>query len=140
MSIVAIPRKTLERLSKIAEPEDFKSAVNELMGNQRPIIMLNRILCATYIENEMTSGGIIKPLEVTSESIWQGKAFLVLDVGPAAFVDDERTSFYGQSAKPGDWVVFKSGNSTIIEVNKVPCRIVEDRFVEAIIPDPRMVW
>lgn len=140
MGGVAIPLKTVERLSKLDDPEDFKNAINEMIGNDIPVVMLNRILCATHIESERTPGGIYKPVHVSAESIWQGKAFLVIEVGPAAFVDDTNTSFYGQKVKKGDWVVFKGNHGTILEVNKVPCRIVEDRYVELIISDPRSVW
>jgi hypothetical protein len=143
---VAVPLDTLRRLSKLEDPDEFRTEVHRMMGNQMPEMFLNRILCAVYIENEhyrsATGTGLstlVKAPDAIKEDIWQGKPCLVLAVGPAAFVDDTQTSFYEQSVKPGDWVTFKVSNSTQIEINKVPCRIIEDRFIEAKYSDPRQV-
>lgn len=136
---VAVPHKTLEILSRIFDPEAWKAEIFRMFGNQKPKLAANQVLCAVYIEHEKTAGGIIKPQEVVAEDIWQGKPCMVVDKGPAAFVDNEAVSHYGFNAEPGDWVTFKIGNCTQIEVNKVPCRIIEDRFIQANWPDPRMV-
>jgi co-chaperonin GroES (HSP10) len=136
---LVVPRRSLEELSKCNTPEEFTDLVFKKIDVDKIEVLLNRILTAVYIENEITPGGIIKPTETIAESIWQGKAALVLKVGPAAFEDDTSSSFYGQSVKPGDWVSFRAGNCSQIEISKIPCRIVEDRYIEAIYHDPRMV-
>lgn len=137
---VALPRETLERFSQIVEPDDFAAAVFDQLGDLDHIeVMLNRVLCATYIGHEKTAGGIIKPQPVVAEDIWQNKCALVIKTGPAAFISDSVRNFFSQNVEKGDWAVFKVGNSSQVEINGVPCRIVYDEHIEVIVTDPRMV-
>ena len=143
---VAVPLKTLSFLSGLDDPEEFKVEVNRMIGNAMPEVLLNRVLCAVYIASEKMSDVVgpqgqrlVRTLDAVKEDIWQGKPCLVLKVGPAAFVDDAAMSFYGQKVKPGDWVTFKMVHATQQEINRMPCRIIEDRFIEAIFHDPRHV-
>ena len=136
---LALPRDAVTKYSQIT---DLKKWIVEVFNQVRPEdidISLNRVLCAAYISNERTSGGIIRPHENVAEDIWQGKAALVLKCGPAAFVDTPDVTFHGFTVNPGDWVTFKVGNASQIEFNKYPCRIVADHFIETKVLDPRMV-
>jgi len=143
---VAIPRETLARLSALDDPEEFKVMVNHMIGNAMPEIMLNKILCAVYIASEKWGEKIgpqgqrlIRTQAAVAEDIWQGKPCLVLAVGPAAFVDDAAMSFYGQKVKPGDWITFGIAHARQHELCTIPCRIVEDRYVDQIVKDPRHI-
>lgn len=136
---LALPTKAVEKFSKIT---DLKKYIAEVFAQVMPEMVdlpLNRILCAAYIGSERTSGGIIKPSATVAEDIWQGKAALVLKRGPAAFVDTPEVTFHGFLVNPGDWVTFKVGNSSQIELRGYPCRIVTDHYIESRVPDPRMV-
>jgi hypothetical protein len=136
---LALPTKAVEKYSKIT---DLKKYIAEVIAQVMPEhveISLNRVLCAAYIGSEMTPGGIIKPGSTIAEDIWQGKAALVLKRGPTAFMDSPELSWYGFLVNPGDWVTFKVGNSSQIELRGYPCRIVADSFIESSILDPRMV-
>lgn len=136
---LVLPHRTIDQLSAIKEPKEFKTAVAKMIDVDAIDIYLNRILTIVYIGYEKTAGGIIKPTETKAEDIYQGKTALVLKVGPSAFMDADGWSFQGQRVEAGDWITFKIGNSSQIEINKVACRIVEDRFVETRVRDPRMV-
>jgi hypothetical protein len=138
---VAVPLKTLDKLSKIDDPSEFEAEVRRLMGNAYVEPILNKMVCAVYIENEAlgTTGKLFKPTDLIKESIWQSKTMLVLRCGPAVCEDNEYQSWYGQKIKPGDWVVAKVTAATQVEVETMPCRIIEDRFIDAIVGDPRIV-
>lgn len=139
MPQLALPRKAIEKFSKFKDPKEFAAEVFKQVELDRIAITLNRVLCAAYITSEVTRGGIIRPHDTVAEDIWQGKAALVLKVGPAAFVDSGSTTFDGFSVAPGDWVTFKVGNSSLIEINDYPCRIVLDHYIESRVQDPRMI-
>jgi len=136
---LALPRQAVDKYSKIT---DLKKYIDEAFRQIRPEnidIPLNRILCAAYIDSERTKGGIIRPSENVGEAIWQGKAALVIKCGPAVCVDTNDITFQGFTINPGDWVTFKVGNSSQIEINGYPCRIVSDHFIESKISDPRII-
>lgn len=138
---VTVPLRTLENLSKIVEPEDFKSEVLRMIGNDAPKPLGDRILCAVYIENEQlgTTGKLIKTHTQTQESIWQGKAMLVIDVSPGACLDTSEYSWYGPKIKPGDWIIAKVSATTQTEIKQLPCRLIHDYLVEAVVSDPRHI-
>jgi co-chaperonin GroES (HSP10) len=136
---LAIPRKTIDKFSKIEDPDEFRRTAFDMIEVDRVDVFLNRILCIVYIGHERTRGGIIIPTESKAEDIWQGKCALVLKVGPTAFQDGDGWNFAGSRVDRGDWVTFKIGNSSQIEIQHVPCRIVTDNFIETRIADPRMI-
>ena len=61
-----------------------------------------------------TDGGIIIPQSATgalAEDKWQGKAGLVVAMGPIAFTEDESHKWGGVVPKIGDWVLISIGDS-----------------------------
>lgn len=139
---IRIPWKTLEILSTVSDPEAYKIKVREIIGNYMPRVFLNRVLLAVYISPEAlgTTGKLVRTPESIAEDIWQAKVGLVIRKGPAAFVDDVHTCFYGDKLEVGMWVSASVNNCRQEEINGMPCRIVEDRFIEDEHPDPRVVW
>lgn len=136
---LVLPTKTIEKLTKLKEPEEFRDAVFDMVDVDAIDIYLNRILTVVYLNYGVTAGGIILPDQKKDEDIWQGKVALVLKVGPTAFVDGDGWNFFGQNVTRGDWVTFRINHASQIEIQSVPCRIVTDRYVEMRVPDPRMV-
>ncbi len=100
----------------------------------------SKVLVATYRRPEKTSGGIIQSESNLDEDKWQGVAALVLKLGASAFKDDATTTFSGFEAKQFEWVTFKPSVGVAREFNGLHCRIVEDRFIDAVIEDPTLVW
>ncbi len=143
---VALPLKTLETLSRIAEPDDWAAYVRHRIGNDMPELMLNYVLCAVYIANEnlaevKTQSGVVVPIlkapDAIKEDVWQGKIKLVLACGPAVCVDDQSMSFYGKKIQPGDWVSYPNHTCYPAEVKGIPCQRVQDRFIIDRWRDPR---
>ena len=82
---------------------------------------------------------LFKANETKMEDIWQGKAALVLKVGPDAFVDDATQSFAGSQIEVGDWVAFKVGNAWMMNIRGVPCRLIEDMQIRMKLKDPSIL-
>lgn len=134
-----IPRQTIDKFSKIKDLDDYIAALWDQVQPQNIDVSLNRVLCGVYLTYEKTTGGLILPTDTKAEDIWQGKAAYVIKVGASAFKDSSEVNFNGFSVQPGDWVTFKIGNASQLEINQYPCRIVLDHFIEAKITDPRMI-
>lgn len=129
----------LEEIAKASDPRKvLMSKVGDLKGVE---LMGNRVLVAIYVAPEKTSGGIIRPTSQLKEDIFQGSVGLVLKMGPAAFEDDGRINvyFYGQSARVGEWVVFRPGDARRVQINGVDCRFVEDSLIDMVVSDPECI-
>lgn len=136
MSLV-LPRRAIESVSKSDDP---KAEILKHVGNLSGIdIMYNMVLLAAYIRPNVTKGGIIRPDQNQEEDLWQGKAGLVLKLGKDAFEDDNDTSFNGQRADIGEWVVFKVGDAWQIQIREWPCRLVRDSSIKMKVNDPSII-
>ena len=116
-----------ELLNKIGDLSAF-----ELFGNQ--------VLIAVYERPEKTKSGIILADVTRQEDAFQGKAGLVVKLGPSAFVSDENYNFRNQKAQVGDWVAIFVSDGRKIVVNSTLCRIVEDNHIRLKIPTPDSVF
>jgi hypothetical protein len=100
------------------------------------------VLLAIYERDEKTPGGIIMTAKTLKEDVYQGKAHLILKIGP------------GCDLPPGvglhDWVVVRPSDGWALDVNMRPnildrkdyvnCRLVLDNNIRAKIAHPSMVW
>lgn len=136
MSVVT-PYKAISAISQSKNPKmDILKMVGDLSG---VTVMFNMVLIGTFIRSEKV-GSIIRPDANIAEDVWQGKAGLVLKLGPNAFVDDENDSFFGQKVEPGEWVAYKVGDAWSLNINGYPCRLVRDSSIKLKINDPNMVF
>ena len=103
-------------------------------------VFFNKILCAVYIRPEKTKTGIILTDDIRKEDEYQGKAAVVLKVGPTAFVDDGAARFHDQKVSVGDWVVFRPSAGLKMTLNKTHCVLIQDVQVELRIPAPDVVF
>lgn len=88
-----------------------------------------------------TKSGIILSAKTTNEDKYQGKAGLVVKLGPIAFTDDVGHQWGDMKPKVGDWVIVNVGDSFSFDLpNDRRARIVEDVNVKAIINQPDAVW
>jgi len=79
---------------RYAECTTLAELTAKLTADLAPVVrgihlLRNRVLVASFIRPEKTSGGIIRPDAVREEDKWQGKAGLILAVGPDAFNFEE---------------------------------------------------
>lgn len=107
----------------------------------------NQVLVATYIEPEMTAGGIIKPDRTLAENRFQGKAALVLKVGPLAFKEQPpHYTFGGVTIKAGDWVVVRPADGFEMFKGKAgdrdgaSVRLFQDVNILARVADPSTIY
>src|SRR5258705_13528094 len=94
------------KIEQISQSDNPKLAIIAAVGDLTKVkVGGDLVLLGTYIRNERTSGGIIRPKENVQEDEFQGKVGLVLKAGPVAAGgwEDEATS--GQMAELHTWVV-----------------------------------
>lgn len=154
---------------RYAECGSIAELAEKLQADLAPVIagvqlLRNRVLVATYIRPEKTSGGIIRPDATREEDKWQGKAGLVLAKGPIAFDFDEvreRASYnIGKAGmddgyevalremnipKVGDWVFFRGSDTWDSGLQVAPgvgahCRFIFDDCIIGRIEDPSTIW
>lgn len=126
---------------KMAHSQDPAEVIRAEVGNIDGIdVYHNLILIGVYTRPEKTAGGIILSERTKKEDVYQGVVGLVLKVGPMAFKDDGTTKFHGQSLKPGEWCVFRPGDTHQVSINGVVCRLVEDSLIKLRVPHPDVVY
>ncbi len=113
------------------------SEVGDISGVE---LLYGQILVAPYIRPSKTASGIYLSDRTIDEDVFQGKAALVLKVGPRAFVDDGDVKFHGQKVDAGDWVIHRVSDGWDLSINKRRCRVLQDVHVKARIPSPDLVW
>jgi len=105
-------------------------------------VLGSQVLVAAYIRPEKTVGGIIlpdTPNSARAEDEFQGKVGLVLKSGPIAFKDDDTHKFGDRIPQPGDWVLYRVGDTFPLKIGKRHCRFVEDVSIKAILKRPDSV-
>lgn len=113
----------------------------------------NLVLVATYIKPpKLMKGADGKDVAFhftdnsLAEDRFQGKAALVLKLGPLAFKDDGHIKFGGVDVKPGDWVVVRPSEG--IEMFKgaagssegASVRLFEDSHIKGRVRDPSAIY
>ena len=124
-------------MPKKADPaRDLMSQLGDLSTVH---VTSNRILVAQYIREKI---GSIQLAEVTKrEDQWQGKAALVLKLGPQAYVDDAHTTFPEEDkVKVGDWIMVRPSDGQMCKVNGVLCKLIEERNVLMKIDAPERIY
>jgi len=136
MSVHSAPK-----IEFISQAKDKKKAIIEAAGDLRGVeVFSDLVLVGTYIEDEMTPGGIIKPKSTVQESEFQGKVGLVLKSGPLAYGDWEEGDEMGKNAQPHTWVVYAIKDGWPVQVNGVACRFIPYDKLRARVADPAVVF
>jgi hypothetical protein len=136
-----MPVHSAQTIEFISQAKDKKKAIIEAAGNLNGVdVFSDLVLVGTYIEDEMTAGGIIKPKETVQESEFQGKVGLVLRTGPLAFGDWEEEADRGQNAKLHTWVAFAIKDTWPLQINNTACRVVPYEKLRMRVDNPTMVF
>jgi hypothetical protein len=100
-------------------------------------ILNNEVLLAIYQRPPMTKGGIVLTPKVLQEDVFQGKAGLVVKVGPSCDFPTVPIALH-------DWVMIKTSDSLALEIlagnEPISCRLVMDKFIRAKLSHPQLVW
>ena len=100
----------------------------------------DQVLLGVYRRPEKTKAGIILVDKTRDEEEHQGKAGLVLKIGPTAFKYDGNYAYEGPIPKIGEWVAMWVVDGRKININKVLCRIVSSEQIRMIIPAPDVIF
>lgn len=120
--VLALSQATNPRLA-------ITKAVGDLSNEH---VLYDLVLVGTFIRNERTPGGIIRPKENVEEDVFQGKVGLVLQMGPLAGED--------QVVKVGDWIVYSIKDGWAVTINGAPCRLVPYERIRMKLSDPNVVF
>lgn len=132
---------TAVKIGRLSEAKDFRETAWEELGDISGVeVFFNHILVVTYIRNEKTKGGIIRPGINIDEDAYQGKVGLVVKKGPMAFAEDDEVSFAGLDVSVNDFVVYRVGDGWDITINGVPCRMLTDRTIKMRIKNPEIIF
>ena len=120
---------------------DPKKVILDDMGDISNVKSFNnQVLVAIYLRPEQTSTGVWLPEKNRDEDKYQGKAGLVIKLGPLAFDETNDNFFKDVDVKLHDWVYFKPSDGWSITVHGVLCRILDDSAVRGKIDAPDVVW
>lgn len=122
-------------------PDQAKKRTMEELGDVSQVdVFLNQVLLAVYERPKVTASGIHLSDKTLKEDEFQGKAALVVKLGPTVDGENDRVDFHGRELKVGDWVAIWTNDGAPIKINSKPCRLVPDYRVFLRIPRPDMVW
>jgi len=148
------------RIMELSRMSDQRQAILDViipaLADIHPIYG-NDVLTATYIEPEVTSGGIYLPDSRVNESIYQGKVGLVLLLGIDAFkyrdgfaffsrFDGEDDEAYNKRIrelipKQGEWVFYRPiGNLWKCTIKGFACQFVKDSEIKGRIINPKAIF
>lgn len=126
---------------KMMHQQDPKDELFAKIGDLSGIeVYNNAVLVATYVRPKKTSTGIHLPDQYVQEDEYQGKAALIVKMGPEAFKDPDGRWFAGADIKVGDWVALRPSDGWSVSINGTPCRMLTDTSVRLKIDRPDRVW
>jgi co-chaperonin GroES (HSP10) len=104
-------------------------------------LLRNDVLVGIYQRPTKTKSGIHLADSTVREDEHQGKAALVLALGPTAFVSDDHFQFHeNQKVEVGDWISLWVSEGRKIVVNGQLCRVIRDQDIVMTIPSPDSVF
>jgi len=136
-----LPVISASKIEAISQADDPKAAILKAVGDLSKLqVFSDLVLVGTFIRNERTTGGIIRPADNVKEDEYQGKVGLVLKTGPLAFSDTEDGPCQGGNAEIGSWVVYAIKDGWPVQINGTPCRFVPYSKLRMRITDPNLVF
>src|SRR5439155_27048398 len=136
-----MPVVTANKIEAISQAADPKKAILAAVGDlSKQEVFADLVLVGTYIRNERTAGGIIRPIDNVKEDEYQGKVGLVLKKGPLAFAEWSGVDDGGENAQVGSWVVYAIKDGWPVQINGTPCRFVPYSKLRMRITDPNLVF
>lgn len=152
MAAMALPRRHSD-LAKCATADEQRDVLFGIFKDALPDLTLfgSDLLVATYVRSSVissikqASGDVIQLFGTdnhSQEDLFQGKAALVLAMGPTAFRYDRFNSKWeGPQAKVGDWILFRYAEAGMdTDYRGVYCRFIDSSIVRGVIKDPALVY
>lgn len=95
------------------------------------------VLVAVYERPAKTAGGLHLAPQTTGEDRYQGKAALVVKLGPLVNVDKQTR---GGELAIGDWIAIRPSDGWAVSINQKLCRLISEKGVHLRIPSPDAVY
>lgn len=147
----------LRRIAEAASFDPAKALLDAAGDLTAYEVFHNRVMVATYIAPPMVMKGpngedieFHRSDKGQLEDRFQGKAGLVLKVGPQAFVDVPALGvfFGGVTIKPGDWVFYRPSDGeemfiadrTGAKHDGLSVRLIEDVLIKGRVVDPALIY
>lgn len=142
------PPRESRRLGKVQDPEalfaEEKRRIWAKLGDISGLrVPLNRILIAVWVPDaDRKVGSLLLPDVAREEDKWQGKAGLVVKMGPRCYEDNEAMTFLPEDkCQVGDWVLFRKGDGHTLELWHAYCVMLEsERGIKMILDRPDAVF
>ena len=145
---------SLRQLAEAAAHDPAKPLMDAAGNLEDYEVFHNLVLIATYVPPAKVFKGpdgkdilFHQTDKALDEGRFQGKAHLVLKVGPTAFKDDGVAKFGGVTVKPGDWVVVRPSDGFEMYIRDrrktndgISVRLIEDVFIRGRVSDPALVY
>lgn len=131
-------------LMKMKHDKDPKEEILERTRQYTDNISLTgaQVLVGIYMRPQKTAGGILLTDDYRAEDHYQGKAGLILKIGPAPIDKDDDDFFGGKFPKVGDWIVYRPSDGFPMDFgDKQKCRILQDRRqIKMIVNEPDLIF
>lgn len=125
---------------RMIHEEDPRDVLRNRLGALDHIDLFhNQVLVAIYERPAQTQGGIMLPDKYRDEEKTQGKAGLIVKIGPRAFAPSEDWN-WPEGMGVGDWVFYRASDGWSVTINGVLCRIHQDTSIRGRINHPDDVW
>ncbi len=123
---------------KMQHDKDPATLIHEQLGDIDDVDVFNdRILLAIYERPEQTKAGIILTQTTRGEDQFQGKAAMIVKMGPVAVLKAEDR---GGALNVGDWVAIRPSDGWPVRINKQMCRLVSEKDVHLRLSTPDQAW
>lgn len=117
---------------------DPREVIYGKVGNIKDFAVWNdRVLVAIYERPEMTVGKIIVPPGSRKEDQFQGKACLVLKVGPLVNINPD---LRGNTLSEGDWILANASDGWQLTIGSQLCKVLNEKTIHMRVPNPDAVW
>lgn len=120
---------------------DPKEVIWKAVGDLSEVqVKYRNVLLGTYIRPKKTKSGLHLTDQTVGEDVYQGKAHLVLAMGPDAFASGDGEWDEINGVEEGDWVVIRAGDAWAVNINGQDCRMCIDAAIRMKVPHPDTVW
>lgn len=115
------------------EVDPREEIMRQLVDLKHVDVFNNMVLVAVYERPEKTARGIILTGQTRDEDKYQGKAALIVKLGPIANAANESR---GGTLAVGDWIAIRPSDGWAVTVNQKLCRLISEASVHMRIPSP----
>lgn len=129
----------MPQMAMLHDVDPAKVILDRIGAELDKIDVLNdKILLGIYQRPTKTKSGIVLADQTREEDQFQGKAMLILKMGPLVNIESKLAR--GIEFAVGDWVAIRPSDGWPVKVNQQLCRLVDERAINMRIPAPDLIW